>query len=93
MKKKSDQRFMHFSRPRTGRRPLTFGGAAACLSLLLLSACTTYLPLDQGAKVPWAEALSAAKGGPIDGNRYRVSKGEALSRIAARYDVRLSTLA
>lgn len=93
MKKKPDQRFMHRPRPQAGWRPLTFGGAAAFLSMLLFSACTTYLPLDQGARVPWAKALSAAKGGPMDGNRYRVSEGDALSKIAARYNVRLSTLA
>lgn len=63
------------------------------ISLLFLSGCTNYRSVDQGAKVPWARALAAAKAGPIDGNRYRVAKGDALGAIAARYDIRLSTLA
>lgn len=43
--------------------------------------------------MPWAKALSAERGGPLDGNRYRVDNGDSLSRIASRYDVRLTTLA
>ncbi|MEZ5931088.1 MAG: M23 family metallopeptidase [Alphaproteobacteria bacterium] len=72
---------------------MSSGIAITLVSSLLLSACSTYRPLDQGATVPWAKALASAQGGPIDGNRYRVEKGDALSAIAGRYDVRLSTLA
>lgn len=61
--------------------------------LLLMSACTDYRPLDQGSTVPWAQALSASKGGPIGDNRYRVSKGDALGLIADRYGLRLAALA
>lgn len=93
MKKTSDHRFMHISWLQNCHRPMAFGVVVVLSSLLFLPACTTYRPLDQGAAVPWAKALTAAKGGPIDGNRYRVGEGDALSRIAARYDVRVSTLA
>ena len=92
MKKTPDQRFMHRPSPNRGSRSLTCCGAMM-LASLLLSACTTYLPLDQGARVPWAKALSAKAEGPIDGNRYRVGEGDALGRIANRYNVRLVTLA
>ena len=84
---------MHLSKPRPARRPIRVGLAVSMLSVLWLSACTTYRPLDQGAAVPWAKALASAKGGPIEGNRYRVERGDALSGIAAHYDVRLTTLA
>ncbi|MGI9504795.1 MAG: LysM peptidoglycan-binding domain-containing protein, partial [Geminicoccaceae bacterium] len=63
------------------------------MSALLLSACTNYRPLDKGARVPWAKALAAAKGGPLDGNRYRVEQGDALNQIASSYNVRLTSLA
>ena len=43
--------------------------------------------------MPWAKAIAAKEGGPVDDNQYRVEKGDALSSIAQRYDVRLSTLA
>lgn len=70
------------------------GGIAFGVALaLILSACTTYRPLNQGATVPWAQSLASADEGPMDGNRYRVGEGDALSGIAARYDVRLATLA
>ncbi len=65
---------------------------AICSSLVLLG-CTTYRPINEGAKVPWARALASGQSGPIDDGRYRVAKGDALSSIAQRYDVRLSTLA
>lgn len=84
---------MHRPRLQTGSRWMTNGFILAFVPLLVLSACTTYLPLDQGAKVPWANALAAGGGGPLDDNRYRVGDGDALSAIASRYDVRLSTLA
>ena len=93
MKKTPDHRFMHRSRLQSCCRPLAFGAAAILSSVIFLAACTTYRPLDQGAHVPWAKALAATKGGPIDGNRYRVGEGDALSRIAAQYDIRMSTLA
>ncbi|MEM7043899.1 MAG: peptidoglycan DD-metalloendopeptidase family protein [Pseudomonadota bacterium] len=93
MKKKSDPRLMHFSKPRRAGRTITAGIATLIASVFALSACTTYRPVDQGSSVPWAKALADLKGGPIDGNRYRVEKGDALSGIAARYDVRLATLA
>ena len=93
MKKTPDHRFMHLSRLRHRYRPLAYGVAAILSSAVFLTACTTYRPLDQGAQVPWAKALAATRGGPIDGNRYRVGDGDALSKIAAQYDVRMSTLA
>jgi len=93
MKKESDQRFMQFRRLATESRWMTCGAVVTIVSSLLLSACTNYRPLDQGARVPWAKALIAAKGGPLDGNRYRVERGDALSQIASRYDVQLSMLA
>lgn len=93
MKKTPEHRFMHLLRPQNCCRPLIFGAAAALSSMIFLSACTTYRPLDQGAQVPWAKALATTKGGPLDGNRYRVGEGDALSRIAAQYNVRMSTLA
>lgn len=74
-------------------RPVTLGITIALISTLFLSACTTYRSLDRGAAVPWAKALTAARGGPIDDGRYRVSEGDALSSIAKRYDVRLASLA
>lgn len=91
--KKPDQRFMQSQRQAIDCRWAGSSIVWALISLFVLSGCTAYRPVDQGAKVPWARALAAAKGGPIDGNRYRVAKGDALSGIAARYDVRLSTLA
>ncbi len=75
------------------RRPAKIGVVLTIFSALCLSACTTYRPLNQGATVPWARALVASKGGPIEGNRYRVEQGDALGGIASRYDVRLATLA
>lgn len=84
---------MHLPGLQTNCRPAVLGVAIALVSTLLISACTTYRPLDQGAAVPWARALIASRGGAIDGNRYRVGEGDALSTIADRYDVRLATLA
>ena len=75
------------------RRPAISGVALSLLFMASLSACTTYRSLDQGAKVPWAKALTSARGGPLEDGRYRVSSGDALSTIADRYDVRLTTLA
>ncbi|MGI9434357.1 MAG: LysM peptidoglycan-binding domain-containing protein, partial [Geminicoccaceae bacterium] len=63
------------------------------LSVLTISACTTYQPLGHGSSVPWAAALSADNGGAIDDGRYRVGVGDWLSGIAERYGVRLATLA
>ena len=60
---------------------------------LLVTGCTHYRPLDRGAKVPWAKALSSSQGGQIGDDRYRVGKGDSLSRIAHRYGVRMRTLA
>lgn len=68
-------------------------GVSLMGALLALSACTTYRPVGQGSTVPWAKALAAELGGPIGDNRYRVGEGDALSRIAERYDVRLAALA
>lgn len=93
MKKMRRSYQMQRSRNNLSGRPITLTLATALVSSLLLSACTTYRPLDQGARVPWAKALAAEKSGPLDGNRYRVEKGDALSGIAARYDVRVGTLA
>ncbi|NJO36577.1 MAG: M23 family metallopeptidase [Rhizobiales bacterium] len=93
MKKKPGQLVMQGSRLGFAGRPMPSGIVALMVTSLLLAACTTYRPLDRGATVPWAKALAAAQGGPIDGNRYRVERGDALSAIAARYDIRLSTLA
>lgn len=93
MKKMPDQRYGHLSGPWTTCRSVTLGIVITLVSTLYLSACTTYRPLDKGAAVPWAKALIASKGGAIDGNRYRVGEGDALSKIADRYDVRLATLA
>ena len=61
--------------------------------LLITTGCTEYRPLGQGATVPWAEALSPERGGPLGQNRYRVGEGDALSLIAERYGLRLTTLA
>lgn len=93
MKKKLEQHFMQQPNATISSRRIPSSVVATIVAFLLLTACTTYRPLDQGARVPWARALAAEKSGPIDGNRYRVEKGDALSGIAARYDVRLSTLA
>ncbi|MGI9511236.1 MAG: peptidoglycan DD-metalloendopeptidase family protein [Geminicoccaceae bacterium] len=92
MKKTRPYRFMHLPVPKCGGRSTAAGVVIALSCALFQSGCTTYRPLDQGSKVPWARALSA-QSGPIDGDRYRVGEGDSLSRIAARYDVRLSTLA
>ena len=73
--------------------PLSKLLASAVASILLMAGCTDYRPLDRGAAVPWAEALSAGKGGPIGQDRYRVGEGDALSVIAERYGLRLATLA
>lgn len=78
---------------RAGRHPATRSIVATMACAFLLTACTNYRPLHQGARVPWAAALVSTNGGPLEGNRYRVGEGDALSRIAERYDVRLSTLA
>ena len=81
-------------RPHLDSRLKTLAIALAASSALLLSACTTYRPLDRGATVPWARALASAKQeGPMDGNRYRVGEGDALSSIADQYNVRMVTLA
>ncbi|MGI9451669.1 MAG: peptidoglycan DD-metalloendopeptidase family protein [Geminicoccaceae bacterium] len=88
-----DERVKDRFRRRTGSRRMSSSLFLVLAPMLLCSACTTYLPLDQGAPVPWANALAVTKGGPLDDNRYRVGKGDALSGIASRYDVRLSTLA
>ena len=93
MKKEPDQRCGHVREQRATCQPMTFAIILAVFSTLCLSACTTYRPIGQGAAVPWAKALGGPKGGPIEGNRYRVEEGDALSGIAARYDVRLAALA
>lgn len=63
------------------------------MPLVIITACTRYQPLGHGAKVPWAEALLAGKGGPLARNRYRVGDGDALSVIAERYGLQLTALA
>ncbi len=93
MKKKTDQRLGFLPGSQATCRPVRLGIAIALLSTFCLSACTTYRSLDQGAAVPWAKALTAIRGGPLEDGRYRVSEGDALSSIADRYDVRLASLA
>jgi murein DD-endopeptidase MepM/ murein hydrolase activator NlpD len=74
-------------------RRIVSGVAVLFLSSLLLCGCTQYRPIHQGAKVPWAKAIASNESGPLNTNLYRVAEGDALSVIAQRYDVRLSTLA
>jgi murein DD-endopeptidase MepM/ murein hydrolase activator NlpD len=78
--------------PSANRRSLRCFVITICSSLILFG-CTNYRSIDEGAKVPWAKALASTQDGPIDGNRHRVARGDALSSIAQRYNVRLSTLA
>lgn len=63
------------------------------IPILAVTACTRYQPLGRGSKVPWAEALSDGRGGPIGSSLYRVGEGDALSVIAERYGVQLASLA
>ena len=93
MKKEPDQHFMQPRRLTTQRRWMNRAVAVAILASLSLSACTNYRPVGKGANVPWAKALVAARGGPLEGNRYRVEQGDALSQIASRYNVHLASLA
>jgi len=93
MKNKSDIIGMPRSRTYQSGRFGRTGLVMALVACLAASACTHYRPLDQGAKVPWAKALASTRGGPIDGDRYRVGQGDALSKIADRYGIRLSALA
>ncbi|MEM9441684.1 MAG: peptidoglycan DD-metalloendopeptidase family protein [Pseudomonadota bacterium] len=91
--KKPGQRVMHSYLQSPPSRHVARGAAFAMCLGLMLAGCTTYRPIDEGARVPWAKALIATQGGPIDNSRYRVARGDALSSIAQRYDVRMSTLA
>lgn len=93
MKKEPDQRFMRPQKLTTQRRWMRRGLALAILASLSLSACTSYRPIGKGANVPWAKALAAAKGGPLEDNRYRVEPGDALSQIASFYNIRPANLA
>ncbi len=63
------------------------------IPVVVITGCTRYQPLGQGSRVPWAKALSADRGGPIDDRHYRVGEGDALSVIAERYGLRLAALA
>ncbi len=63
------------------------------IPVVVMTGCTRYQPLGQGSRVPWAKALSADIGGPIDDGHYRVGEGDALSVIAERYGLRLAVLA
>lgn len=93
MKKRRDQQFMHLRRSFANSRQGVFCGMTTIAAVLFLSSCTTYRPLDQGASVPWAGALAAAKEESLDSNLHRVQQGDALSDIASRFNVSLSALA
>ncbi len=93
MKKQPETRSMDRLRTGAARQFGMIGIASMLVPALLIASCTNYRPIDQGARVPWAKALASNRGGPIDDNRYRVGEGDALSRIADRYGVRMQTLA
>ncbi|MEM8951179.1 MAG: M23 family metallopeptidase [Pseudomonadota bacterium] len=93
MKSDVDRRLMRLPLLTKRLQPAMSGIAISLLFMASLSACTTYRSLDQGASVPWAKALTAERGGPLEDGRYRVSSGDALSTIADRYGVRLASLA
>jgi murein DD-endopeptidase MepM/ murein hydrolase activator NlpD len=62
-------------------------------TLLLATACTTYRPVDQGARVPWAAALAQNRGDAVEKGQHRVGQGEALGHIAKRYGIGMDLLA
>ncbi len=66
---------------------------AALATVLWLPACSTYLPLNEGARVPWAQALAGGRGGPVGADRYRVEAGDSLARIALRQGMSPESLA
>jgi murein DD-endopeptidase MepM/ murein hydrolase activator NlpD len=79
---------------------------AALIAVGLATSCSVYRPLDQGSRVPWAQAYQRAGGAgladaqvgvaaaaTLPGDGYRVQPGDRLGRLANRFGLSVPELA
>jgi murein DD-endopeptidase MepM/ murein hydrolase activator NlpD len=74
----------------------------ALIAVGITAGCSIYQPLDQGSRVPWAQAEATAQGRSsastaddvaLSEERYRVRRGDRLGDLARSYGVTLAALA